>query len=203
MKTTPASYVAALQEAARTRQWDPLPELRRSICQHFANARDWEGMEAFFEAALLSAVPEETCAAVSSRLGHLPTMAANLASAFDRAVDLASNNPNVKALYCEYFYDGGDGSTVDLFPCLRFERNDDFWASEFEEVVPGSPVQSYFGYDPELEVAEPAASIARDYLHAKLFGVVGHLVEERVRGRYPFGFAEHDGLIVCIDAHAT
>lgn len=199
MTATPQAYVRSMNEAARTRQWEHLSELSRCIYQCYSDKLDWDGLEAFFAAALQLGVPEEVRAAVARTAENLPEILANLAVALDKAVAMAALNAEIRGLYCEYFYDGGDASTIDLFPCTRFDRKDDFWASEFDEVIEGSLVQEYFRYDPDLDLPPPIDLIADDYLQAKLFAALGRLVCERVKG-IPFGFAQHDHPIVYVEA---
>ena len=123
---------------------------------------------------------------------------ASLSKAFPNTVEMSRAQHETKAIYFEYFYDGGDASTGDLFLCSEYSRENDEWASHFKKsnVINGPNVQSLLGFDPEIELDQPESVIAFAYAHARLLSA---LVRVRAALRFdalPVGFAQHDGSIV-------
>ena len=196
-------YLERLRAASSTGNNARFTEFRRQIYQSFSDNHDWLGIEDFFRGVVLACVPKEVQSALFRKTDELPTLSEALGNSLQTAVGLAADDPGVAALYCEYFDDGGDASSLDVYLCLRFDREDDFWASDFNRSVSGPRVDSYFDFDPKGELLDPTASVAREYLHARLLGVVGRLADEHVRERLPFGFAEHDGFIVYVQSRVA
>lgn len=199
MTMTPTEYVDLVCKAAAARDWDPLQPVLRDACQSFAERREWAELVLFFAQTMHVGTSVERRGQVHSCLGGLSDFKSELAASFAVVADRVAGDPGIKAIYFEYFFDGGDASNGNLFLCTRHSTSDDSdWASDFlkDGVVPGPSVASLLNFDPESDWDETVRFLANGYVHACFLAALGELLDKTGFGSIPVGFAQHDGLTV-------
>lgn len=109
-------------------------------------------------------------------------------------LEKARRDDRIKALYFEYFYDGGDASTGNLFLCESFDPDDDGWAADFGRagVVLGPSILPWMHFDPDFDLPAPLRTVAEMYVDANLLAACLREIDALGGIEYPFGFARHD-----------
>jgi len=195
---TPEFLSNQLEEAAHAQDWTETDRLVHEFLQDCAVVSGWRGLESQSRTVLLSACDQPTVRKIDSCLGNLRQFEVALERAVDEAINRAAGRSDIVAIYCEYFFDGGDGSSMDLFLCDRYTPTDDDWASHFgsSDVVSGPSVESLLSYDPEFELDGLPSVVADMYAYSKLLCAFGSLVSARADMPLPFAFAQHEGAII-------
>lgn len=194
----PASTADALLQHARAHAWDKATDAAHALCQDHARRRDWDGLERTLRGCLEAVCGHEQVDDVDDCLAALPQFEHDLAATIGRAIAHASGRTDLKALYCEYFFDGGDGSSADVFLCRAYTPGDDDWASQFAgaDMFAGPNVQHLLDYDPDGDFEPTADCIANAYARGVLLGAFGRALAAHPQLALPAGFAEHDFPIV-------
>ena len=189
---------ADLQRLAQAHRWIDASTTFHALCQAYVDRHDVDGLVKVMRSQLESVCPVDAVAAVDSCFAAVTEFEAELRVAFKAAVNRAAGRSDVAAIYCEYFYDGGDCSSIDVFLCQSFTRSNDHWASEFlqSDRVNGPNIQALLNYDRELQLDPCADFIASSYAYTLLLRVFAHAVNSCKENALPVGFAEHDGLII-------
>jgi hypothetical protein len=198
---TPAQWVSRIQAAAKSKDWDVFNDLEREINQSFAAKKDWFGLEAFYTEALMSTVAPKIAQLVKAK-DFTPFQTA-VEDVFKIASKRVAQNPGIKAVYFEYFYDGGDSCTGNAFLCTEFDENDDFWAAEFEgddAFIDGPSVFEYFNFDSDIDFESATDHLVRSYINSFLLAAWGRAFEKQVALRLPGGFAQHDHPVIVIQS---
>ena len=189
---------AALLKHARAQDWDKATDAAQALYQDHARRRDWDGLEATLRGCLEAACGHEQLDDIDDCFAALPQFEHELSGAIGRAVVHAAGRADLKALYCEYFYDGGDSCSANLFLCSAYTPGDDDWASQFAhaDMIEGPNVQHLLDYDPDCDFEPTADCIANAYARGMLLGAFGRAVARHPQLALPVGFSEHDFPIV-------
>lgn len=193
------NYPARVREAAEAGNLPAAAEALSEVCQLHAETRDWEGLRACVHAALVDGAPEEIVAKVQSTLGDLGDFVEGLDSALSQAFEQAQSDPQIKALYVEYFFDGGDASTVDIFTCTDYSDSGSAdWTGQHSDdgMISGPSVQALLDYDPDIEWGEFETFLADGYAFAHLLAVFGEVFDRHNSIGLPAAFAQHDGIMI-------
>ena len=174
------------------RQWGELCRDRESA---MIETRDFDGFLRFHDAGLRFATTPEQFEQIQIR--DIGRFRKGFGRCLSRGLKKARSQAAIRALYFEYFYDGGDASDGNLFLCQAFDVDDEEWAAEFAEdgVIPGPSILPWLHYDPELEFPEDVRKVADVYVDAHLLVACLREIEAMGGIEYPFGFARHDGPI--------
>ena len=194
----PAPRAGALLQHARSHDWDNATAAAQSLYQDHARRRDWDGLETALRHCLEAVCGHEQLDDVDDCLAGLPQFERALGETVGRAIAHAAGRADLKALYCEYFFDGGDTSSADVFLCHAYTRGDDDWASHFADadVLAGPNVQHLLDYDPDGDFEPTEDCIANAYARGMLLGAFGRAVAAHAPLALPVGFSEHDFPIV-------
>ena len=192
------SIASAMLAHAQAHRWDEASSTLDRLCQAHVDDSTEDELVAILHSLVKAHCPAWAVSAIEASLALSSDVESDLDLALRRAVTAVSAQPDIKGLYCEYFYDGGDGSSMDLFPCRSFTRSNDDWAADFHpsDVVEGPRIQALLRYDPELELDPAPRFLATAYLHSVLLAM---FVRVQTRFRLltlPAGFAQHDFPII-------
>lgn len=180
--------------------WDDFETLCREVETACLRARNHDALLAFHETCLKRIASPEDHARI--RIDDLTPFAQAFAALLDQGLARAQADPAVRALYFEYFYDGDDASTGNLFLCESFDPDDEEWASDFghEGVLPGPSVLPWLDFDPDLAMPDRTRLVGERYVDAQLLVACAREIEARGGIAYPFGFARHDWALVLLSA---
>ncbi|MGI9413887.1 MAG: hypothetical protein ACR2PM_09465, partial [Hyphomicrobiales bacterium] len=158
-----------MRKRADARTWHD--DLSNDVNQVYADARDWSGLEAFYERALSDVLSEARYNRVSIR--DIKPFEDGVAACLAKAREFLSGDTDVKAVYFEYFYDGAEWCKGDLYLPKAYEREKQGWAAEWDHMIDGPNVHDYLNYDPEFEFERLSEYIAADYVHACFLAACG------------------------------
>lgn len=173
-------------------------EVLHALCQASVKTCSLDGLADLLRERVEQACPIQARQALDSCLEGLPEYERRLAAAYGEAMARAAGRTDIKGLYCEYFFDGGEGCAADLFLCRAFSRDDDDWAANFahDDVIGGAEVDALLGFDPDLALAPLPAFMADAYAHVLLLRGFVRAVDSHPQSALPVGFAQHDHQIV-------
>ncbi len=188
----PEEWLAAIAAAIETQDWDGLQTLKVDANQPLVREGEPGELIRFYEAALKDAATPEVYERV--RVKDLASFETRTREVISRGLDIAKKGSGIKALYLEYFYDGGDASDITLFLCNQYSSDDDEWGAEFdgENVIEGPSVLEYLNYDPDFELESPLDTICLEYVDGILLASCAKLWRSLEKQDYPFAFARHD-----------
>jgi len=192
-------WLRKVEELANQKDWHALDELNHQIMQNFLDAKNIEPMMSFYEESLKSLVNEEEYQKIKPT--DMSRFNQELADAFEQAHKKSKSDKNIKSIYCEYFYDGGDSCELNLFLCEKLADEDESWASEFGEdgFIEGPSVNDFLNYDPDFSFEPTLEVVAKQYVQAHFIRSCLNIIEEKNINDWPVGFAEHDGLILMLN----
>lgn len=193
-----ADRTARAEALIAAEAWDDFEALCREVETACLSARDFTGLLAFHDACLKRIASPGDYARI--RIDDLAPFAQAFAALLDQGLARAQADPAVSALYFEYFYDGGDESTGNLFLCESFDPDDEEWASDFghEGVLPGPSVLPWLDFDPDFAMPERTLQVGERYVDAQLLVACAREIEARGGIACPFGFARHDWALVLL-----
>ena len=194
----PEQWLAAISAATEKQDWDRLRTLKLEANQPLALEGEPGDLVEFYDAALKAAATPDIYERVSVK--DLASFETRIREIILKGLEKAKRSGDVKALYLEYFYDGGDASDITLFLCNQYTSDDDEWGAEFdgENVIEGPSVLEFLNYDPNFEFEPPLDTISLEYVDGILLAScvkIWHSFDEQ---NYPFAFARHDEPMVRI-----
>lgn len=186
-------WLVELKHICSDSDWDAFSRLRTKTNQLFASTLDYEGLRNFYEKLVDSGLDQAKLSEV--RIDKIEAFRSGVASAFRTAQSRISDMPQVKGVYFEYFYDGGDSCIGRVYLCEAYSENDDGWGAEYyslDAMIDGPDVSEYFGFDRDFEWDDDMRYIAEEYVNGCLLAAV--LEEWKGSGitALPLGFANHD-----------
>ena len=164
------------------------------VNQKYNDTRDWKGLEQLHEDVLSEFMSVEEYELI--RIKDIKPFEDGVIKCFVQAKEKLVSDPAIKVLYFEYFYDGAEWCTGNLYLCKKYKDEAVDWAAYFEDEIEGPSVHKYLKYDPECEFEELKEIIPRDYVQAYFLAACGRAWEQSGIVSIPFAFAEHDGEIV-------
>ena len=196
----PSEYVAKVRTGLNRTNWVSYEPFFVALCQAYADRGEWTELERFFSTALRIGCAPATLKRVRQAYVAMMDFRAELQSPLAAAVAQANARPEIKAVYFEYCFDGGEGSSSDFFLCRSYDREDDAWASHFSmstDVVKGPSVRKLMDYDPDFEVSYEEETVVEAFYFSHLLAAVGRPLERLSSPlTRPFGFSQHDISIV-------
>jgi hypothetical protein len=195
-----SQWLDEFRRACEESDWDALEKLRHGTNQSFAERTDYRGIKRFYDEALRLGLDDDKLDAV--RIVDTESFQSGLSRAFSVAKSKLDQLSGIKGVYFEYFYDGGDSCTGNVYLCNAFSDEDDGWGAEFDQggFIEGPSIIEYFNFDLDFEWDELPRVLAEEYVNGTLFSAT---LEEwtrcEIRG-LPFGFANHEHEIVRVPA---
>jgi hypothetical protein len=128
------------------------------------------------------------------RIENIADFQSGLATALQTTLSKLSAMPQVKGIYFEYYYDGDESCTGNIFLCEEYSDEDDFWAAEFgaDGLVEGPNVSPYYDFDPDFDWDPYLRYIAEEYVNGRLLAAALEEWKKCGIAGLPFGFANHD-----------
>lgn len=176
--------------AYQAQDWDKTDQIVTQITQKYLQQQDNAGLVLFWQNLLKQQSSHTEYEYVLSLVKNTDDFRKDIRQLLQKGIKKHQENSAIKAFYYEYFYDGGDASTGNLFLCLDFNKNDGEWASNFEDLVHGGLIQQYFA-DYEKFTSDISNNIAMKYTHAVLQDIFIQEVKNNPLP-IPIGFADHD-----------
>jgi hypothetical protein len=173
------------------KEWDKISDLIFDGVQMLVDQRDWQQLESFNDALLKGVLTKKNIKKVVSHTNKLDVFREQITELLTLATAEAEKKPEVKGLYFEFVYDGGDSCSGDFFLCHGYSDNDNEWASEFEDVIEGMDISEYFSYDPDFEFPPSEDAVASYYASICLLRALAEVYFSSPC-KYPLGFANHD-----------
>lgn len=201
---SPDEWLAELQQICVDSDWNAFSRLRTITNQQFASTLDYAGLSSFYDQLLRMSVSEAKFSEV--QIDSIEAFQTDVAQAFRIAKSKLQNVPQVKGIYFEYFYDGGDDCLGRVYLCESYSDEDDGWGAEYnslEAMIDGPVVSQYFNFDHDFEWDDIDRYVAEEYVNGRFLAAV--LEEWKASGitGLPFGFANHDHEMVraCANEH--
>lgn len=179
-----------LLNAYQADDWEKANQMVTQITRQYLQQQDSQGLVLFWQNLLKQQSSHTEYEYVLSLVKNTDDFRKDIRQLLQKGIKKHQENSAIKAFYYEYFYDGGDTSTGNLFLCLDFNKNDGEWASNFEDLVHGGLIQQYFA-DYEKFTSDISNDIAMKYTHAVLQDIFIQEVKNNSLP-IPIGFADHD-----------
>lgn len=189
-------FIKQTSEIAKLKDWEKLPELQIKINQAFIDNDDTDGLEDYYQRAISLCFDKHWREKIIIKnISKFETEISRLNSKVKCKIE---ENNEVKAVYLEYFYDGGDCCEGNIFLCNSYTEDDDYWASELTDdgFIQGPKVNEYLDFDPDFELDGEQEIIANFYTDAMLLSASVRAWKNSGIQGYPFGFAQHDNPII-------
>ncbi len=186
------AWLIKLAKFIEQSDWEALSELRRSTNQAFASNMDHDGLQVFYDKVIRTGLDDSKHDDV--KILSTEKYQSELAEVFRLAKGKIPVLNSVKGVYFEYFFDGGDSCTGNLFLCTEYSDNNDSWGSEFEKggFIAGPSVFEFLNFDPEFEWENLPRSVGEEYVNGVLLALcLEEWAKSEIQG-LPFGFANHD-----------
>lgn len=165
---------------------------KKALIQQFIANHVRQGLINFWQELLKHYASFEQYQRTLSAVADTNAFASDINRLLAQGTGIAKTDDTVKAFYYEYYYDGGDASTGNLFLCTRFDPDPDSdWASDFDIVLEGMCIAPYFDFDPDWQMSNQTRTVASDYVHSVLLGTVLAQLPQHALS-LPFAFANHD-----------
>lgn len=184
-------FMQEFSHAYHAQDWEKTNQIVSQITKQYLDKQDSQGLVLFWQDFLKQNTSHSEWDYVSNLVKNTDDFQKDIRHLLKAGIQKHQNNQNIKAFYYEYFYDGGDASTGNLFLCLDFNQSNGDWASNFEDLVQGNLISQYFNYFYHHFSSEIAYDIARNYTHAVLLDVFIREVKNTPLP-IPIGFADHD-----------
>ena len=179
----PDEWLAELEQICSNADWDAFSRLRTKTNQRFASALSYEGLSSFD--AKRSTV----------RVDAIENFQSGVASAFRKARSKLAGMPQIKGIYFEYFYDGGDSCLGRVYLCESYSDDDDGWGAEYyslDAMIDGPEVSEFLDFDRDFEWDDYLRYIAEEYVNGRFLAAVLEEWQKSGITNLPLGFANHD-----------
>lgn len=176
--------------AYQAQDWDKTDQIVTRITRQYLQQQDSQGLVLFWQNFLKQQSSHLEYEYVLGLVKNTDDFRQDVRQLLQQGIKKHQQNSAIKAFYYEYFYDGSDESTGNLFLCLDFNKDDGEWASNFEDLVNGGLIRQYFA-DYDKFSSDISESIAKNYTHA----VLQDIFMQEVRNNplpIPVGFADHE-----------
>lgn len=178
-----------LINALDSQDWLAYDTHKKALIKQFISNHDSKGLVDFWQTLLKQVASSEQYQRTLSSVADTSAFASDIKRLLTQGTKLAKTDDTIKAFYYEYYYDGSDASTGNLFLCTRFDQDPDSdWASEFDVVLEGMCIAPYFDFDPDWQMPNQTRTVACDYVHSVLLSTT--LTQQPLP--LPFAFASHD-----------
>ncbi len=198
----PQAWVDRIRSICANGDWESLSQLRLETNQSFAEQADDAGLREFYQQVAELALDAKEREAIGPT--DVEQFCADLRNSFCAAKNKVDND-EIKGIYLEYFYDGGDSCTANLFLCTEYSESDDSWGAEFEQdgFIEGPQVPTFFNFDPDFEWPDFSRYVAEEHANGVL--LAAGIREWKTSGicGLPFGFANHDHEMIRVPATAV
>lgn len=197
MTVTSKQWIDQVAKAAKNQDWDVLTTLEVEVNQSFADKRDWPGVEQFYTEALKGSVKSDVIKKVTVK--DIAPFQTGVEHTLKLASQRAAEDSNIKAIYFEYFFDGGDSCTGNAFLCTAYNEEHDEWAAAFDGangLIEGPSVFEYLNYDPDIDFDPRSNAVASAYVNGFLLAAWGRAVDKQREVKLPMGFAQHDHPVI-------
>lgn len=186
-----SDYIEEIKKSLKNKDSAHISKLNYMIKSQFAAQLDDDGLESFYQSAIESILNEKWLAKV--RISDISTFELGISDVFSTAKVYL--NKNIKGIYLEYFFDGQDECSADVFMCNEYDDNDDDWATIWEEngFIEGPLLINYLGYDNDCELESLEKILAWEYADAMLLAAVMRSWRKSDISCIPFAFSGHDG----------
>jgi hypothetical protein len=193
-------WLQRLGQFCEQSDWDAMFKFRRDTNQAFAGEMDCAGLKEFYEEVIRTGLDDNKYEVV--KIDSVDRFQKGVAETLNAAKSKISTLSGIKGVYFEYFFDGGDSCTGNVFLCTEYSEDDDYWGAEFEQdgFIEGPSVFDYLNFDPEFKWDDLPRYIGEEYANGILLAAC---MEEWARSGIqglPFGFAQHDHQIVRMPA---
>ncbi|MFC3194081.1 hypothetical protein ACFODZ_07495 [Marinicella sediminis] len=192
-------WVAKVNQLIDSQDWTGLESMNQQVCQRLVDRKDMNSLVDFYEQAF-----ELVAGAV--KVDHLSTddlkvLGSDLQFVLTNALSQSAVDPDIKAIYLEYHYDGGDSTELNLFLSEKHPDEDtECWGSYFGDngFIEGPNVHHLFHFDPDGELSDLEVTIATECVRAHLITVLMSVIDG-LKPDVPVGFAAHDGFVVMLN----
>lgn len=174
-----------------------------AILRSFCERKDPEGLTDYFDSALACCEPSFY---QNVRMDDTLPFQEELTSMLQVALEKTNVDSTIKAIHCEYYFDGAPntGCTADLYLCHEFELGSESWLCAWEprkDEIEGPSVYPYLKYarfTTEDAWDSVRAFIGRFYGLAQLLAAYIRAVQSVKGIRVPCTFGEHDSAFFTI-----
>ena len=195
------TYITQLQAYLENSEWCDAAEIRRQVCQQFADRHDWAGLQQFFRDTFLQASQnnQQRMTEIDQGLEQLPVCREVLRTGLHQSLEKAQGRPEIKAIYFEYYFDGGEASEGAFFLCTEYSpMQDSDWGAHFtaEDVLNGPHVQHLLSIDEDFVWPQLERTLGESLGYVSLLAQLGEIIDEMGGCSLPVGYAEHDDSLV-------
>jgi len=193
------NYFETIKQLVKKQDWAQLDSLNRDINQSLINDGNTIGILEFHKELLaFSMTPEEYN---KIEIKDASVFENSLSQIFFELKNKIDTMKTLKAVYLEYFYDGGDCCTANVFLCDEYTDEDDYWGAEFVEngMIDGPSIFEYFSNGCDFEMSPVKDTIMYGYIDAVLLVSTLNTWKKAGISGYPLAFAMHDNRMVRLD----
>lgn len=181
-----------LINALDSQDWLTYDTHKKTLIKQFISNHNSKGLVDFWQTLLKQVASFEQYQRTLSAVADTSAFVSDIKRLLTQGTNLAKTDDSIKAFYYEYYYDGSNASTGNLFLCTRFDQDPDSdWASEFDVVLEGMCITPYFDFDPDWQMSNQTRTVACDYVHSVLLSTTLSQLPPHALS-LPFAFASHD-----------
>lgn len=172
-KPTLARWAKLIKELVEKCEWDKLIDLRDKVNSFFASKGDADGLRAFYEKAAKQILPKEKAALfLNVELSGLVKEVERSLCELKAKIEAGST---IKAVYFEYYYDGGFDNDGSFFMCNDYDADGDGWVVDFngkDAIVTGIQLPAFFQFDPDEEWGDMERTVALEVADGLFLSVI-------------------------------
>lgn len=172
--------------------WDSVQAYFLETTQSFIDDKKLVQLGEFFNQLLHNVLTTDHAEKVISHVKNIKSFRDGFQSAYQEALEVASQDSKIKALYFECFYDGGDSSAGNIFLCTSYTDCSISWTSEFIQVIGNIPIDEYYSFDVDFDFSNQERIVASFYVAVRLLLACFEVQNTINNTLYPVAFADHD-----------
>ena len=191
------AWINELQKLIDNEKWVELELLNTRLKQFLINQPNPARMVDFYHQALKQVANSNEYQSVITKQWDI--FNSQLESAFTKV--LSKNTDDIKGIYCEYFFDGGDSCHLNLYLSEKCPvEAPQSWGAYFgnDGVIEGPDVGSIMNFDPYFEFSPISKIIATEYIESIFITKIKGVLNKLQVSNLPVGFSKHDGVTVII-----
>jgi hypothetical protein len=194
MFTTPEDWTLVARE-----MFSNAPDARaqfadfdRLVAQELVDTHSWRDLEGFYAEAALSTLSQAEFEKLQTRT--TADFEAGVLTTLRKAFARASQDARIKAIYCEYLFDGDIRCNISAHLYSTFSRKGSHSPSQFrglKDRIDGPPVLDVFAVTHNAELNALDSKVRDAYINARLMAAWVRAIQS-LSPSLPVGFAQHD-----------
>ena len=168
----------------------------RLVAQELVDTHSWRDLEGFYAEAAIGTLSQTEFEKLQART--TTEFEAGVLATLRKAFARANQDARIKAVYCEYLFDGDIRCNIFAHLYSTFYRKGDHWPSQFKglkDSIDGPPVLDVFAVTENAELNALDSNVRDAYINARLMAAWVRAIQS-LRPSLPVGFAQQDFPII-------